>query len=376
MKKRVIAIAAAALIVSYSLFAADSASMYRQFSESLSDPGKAIGYYDSMKSQIEKETKKAKKSLEKALNARNASKANEAYGKLYELSSYGISETQTSELLSSIISSGSDMDEIKWLYDNSLYYKPVLTLNCVSSYGGRRMSWTKTISMEPGSTIELPSIDSYGNGIFRGWGITPDSVTYDPGSSISMPITDQTLYAIFADGIEFSDSVTGFSKIIDGTEDGQTVDVPVLASDDGSYIFAGWSDSSGDYIPAEENEYQVDGKGTVFHALWKKAEITDLDSRFYPLDSIPLNTQVELGFSLANKGTEDLKGVTVTLSSDSDDAVILRNHAYIPVSRAGSSLDLKGFTFAVKAAGSYTFTVTVSDSDGNVWSSEVSVNAE
>ena len=375
MKKRIIAIITALLIVSCSLFAADALSLYRSFSDSLSNPEKAIGYYDSMKKEIEKETKKATKSLEKAMAARNTEKANAAYLKLRSLSSYDITKSQSDELLSSIIAAGSDADSIKWLYKNSRFYSPVLKLTYLSSQNGRHIAWSKTICQEPGSDVTLPSLTSDSDGVFLGWGVSDDAVTYEDGSIIAMPLTDQTLYAIFGSGVSFSDSRTGLEQMTAEVEDGQIVEVPALASD-GSAIFAGWVDDSGSYLAPDDTEYKVEGNGTAFYALWKDVGFEGIHTLYYSEDSVPMNTQMERSFSLRNGGNENLNAIDVELYSDDDILIILKNHSFIPIFRAGASLDYRGFTFVAKEKGSYTIGLKAIDSEGDSWTSEFPVNVQ
>lgn len=129
MKRKFLTFLSMMLIASISLFAADAASYYDLFSSSLSDPAKAISYYEDMEKSIEKESRKLKKSLDKAYSARNAAKANEACSNLVALNQYKITKEQSDELLSAIIKNGSDKDSLKWLYENSSCYNPVLTLS-------------------------------------------------------------------------------------------------------------------------------------------------------------------------------------------------------------------------------------------------------
>ena len=375
MKKKVIAIITALLIASYSLFAADALSLYRSFSDSLSNPEKAISYYDSMKKEVEKETKKAKKSLEKAIDARNTEKANEAYLKLKSLSSYSITKSQSDELLSSIIASGSNPDSIKWLYENSRFYSPVLTLSYESSRDGRLVAWSKTILQEPGSEIILPSLSSGSDGVFLGWGISKDTVTYEDGCTISMPLTDQTLYAIYGKGVSFNDSRTGLDHMIPDVEDGQIIEIPALSSDS-SAVFAGWTDGNGSYLSPDDTEYEVEGNGAAFYALWDEASFEDVHTLYYSEKSIPVNTQVELAFTLRNSGNENLKNIDVTLYSEDENITILRNHSFIPAFKMGSSFVFRGFTFVAKEKGNYTIVLKATDSDGNSWISEVPVNVQ
>ncbi len=363
------------LIASISLFAADAASYYNLFSSSLSDPAKAISYYEDMEKSVEKESKKLRKSLDKAYSARNASKANEAYSSLVALNQYKITKEQSDELLSSIIKNGSDKASLKWLYENSPYYNPVLTLSYSYKSANRVVYKTKSVSVVPGESVTLPDDSSMAleSGVFSGWGIIEGEVTYKPGETIEMPATSQTLYAVYKSAVAFNDPITGFNEVIDDVKSGDVVTVPALTSDDEAAYFEGWADGNGSYIAPDESEYTVEGMGSTFKALWDKVSFEDFKADYYDLASIPVNNQVSISFKLNNSGTEDLKNLKLKLSSSDSSLKVVKDSAYARYLSADSSISFVNFVAVGSKPGSYTLTLTAEDGDGHTWAGDFAI---
>lgn len=378
MKRKLLTFISILLVASMTLFAADAASYYNLFSSSLSDPAKAISYYEDMEKSIEKESKKLRKSLDKAYSAKNASKANEAYSNLIALNQYKITKDQSDELLASIIKNGSDKDSLKWLYENSSYYNPVLTLSYSYKSANRSVYKTKSVSVVPGESVTLPDSDvmSSESGVFSGWGIVEGEVTYKPGEVIEMPATSQTLYAVYKSAVAFNDELTGFNQVIDDVKDGDVVTVPSLTSDDKAAYFEGWADGNGTYIAPDDNEYIVEGMGSTFTALWDKVEFEGIKADYYDLSSIPLNNQVSISFKLDNSGTEDLKNIKVKLSSSDDSVKVLKDSAYARYLSSNQSISFVNFIVVGSKSGTYNLTLTAEDSDGHSWSEDFTVTVK
>lgn len=378
MKRKFLILISTLLLATGLLFAGDAASSYNLFSSSLSEPEKAISYYEDALKSAEKESKKLKKSLDKAINARNSAKANEAYSKLVALNSYKITKEQSDELLASIIKNGSNAENLKWLYENSIYYNPVLTLSYSFNSGNRVVYKTKSVSLTPGETITLPNADEMAssNGVFAGWGVVEGTVAYQPGETIEAPVTSQTLYAVYKNALSFTDSVTGFSKVIEDVKEGDSVEVPALTSEDKSLYFEGWVNNSGSYIASDDESYTVEGSGSSFTALWDKAEIENIALNYYDLDNLKANTQASLGFTLKNSGTETLKNLSVKLEANDESVAIIKDKAYLPSLRVGSSVAFEGFTLVGTKPGTYTLTLTVEDGEEHIWAQDFSLTVK
>jgi hypothetical protein len=54
-----------------------------------------------------------------------------------------------------------------WLFENSKYYHPTLSLTLSNQSENRKVAYSQTISIKPGEKVTLPTIDIGGNnGIF------------------------------------------------------------------------------------------------------------------------------------------------------------------------------------------------------------------
>ena len=385
MKRKFTVLLVALLVAGVSLFAASASELYQNFSDAISngDVNLAIDCYTQLQEQTGKEIQKAQRSYEKALQAGNVQRAINARNDYYGISRYTMSEEDTDALLSLILKEDSEsaIEHAKWLYSNSSYYYPTLSYEWKSSSDSFSYSYSRSVTVEPGITITLPTADNVGidtsmAGVLVGWGITPDEVTYAAGETISAPLTSQTLYAIWKTEVRFTDSVTGTESVVDDVAAGDSVAVPQLTAPDDAYVFAGWVDeSTGVYLSPDDNEYILEGNGAVFTALWKKLDISGLEGRHYDIASLPVNTQSELSFTVSNAGTEDLRNLSVEVTGN-DGLSVLSGNGRVSYLRDGSSITMTGLDVVATTAGEHTLTVTITDRDGDSWSAAFTVNAQ
>ncbi len=385
MRRRITGIVAVLLIASAVLWAADVSELRTAFTDAIADgdASAAISNYDDMIAQAEKEYKKAERSYEKALEAGNMQKAMEARRDMYSISYDAMTRDETDDLLSLILSEDEEKkaEDAAWLMDNSRYYNPSITYEWSSSGDGYSFSYSSKSSVVPGEEVTLPDKDSIRvnrsiSGVLTGWGITPDEVTYAPGETIIAPYTDQTLYAIWDTAVIFKDTVTGMEQEVSDVKDGDIIDVPALANDDDSFVFAGWVDpSTGEYIAPDETTFELEGNGAEFEALWKNAELSDLEARHYSIDALPVNTQADLTFVISNNGTEDLKNVEIECTGE-DGLTVLSGNGVIRSVGAGDSVTVQGLKVVGKEAGDYMLHITATDRDGDVWSADFTVTVE
>lgn len=382
MRRRITCVAAVLLVASAVLWAADVTELRTKFTEEIAagDVSAAIESYTDMTNQAQKDYRKAERSYEKALEAGNRQKAMEARADMRNASYSAITSEETDDLLSLIVSEEEPArsEHAQWLRENSRYYHPSITYEWSASGDSYSFSYSSTKSVTPGESIVLPDKDSIrvnnaAAGVLVGWGVTPDEVTYQPGETITAPFTDQTLYAIWESQVVFRDSVTGMENTVEDVIDGDIIDVPALSYDDDSFVFAGWVDrSSGEYIAPDETEIELEGNGAVFEALWKNAELSDLESRHYDIASIPVNTQADLTFIIANNGTEDLKNIQIECTGD-EGLRILRGNGTIRTVGAGDSVTVQGLKVVGTSAGEHMLTITATDRDGDSWSADFTV---
>ncbi len=294
--------------------------------------------YDKLNEAIANEAEQARKRFYEARSKGDREAYYEAREHLSLLSTYHMDQSTSDYLLEQILG----LDEPQksevaaWLYENSPYYRPTLTLDFSSEGENYRYSYRQQIRKVPGSEIVLPSsgqlrMNSAHLGVLAGWGVTPDEVTYQGGETIQMSYTNQTLYAIYQDGVRFVDPLSGTDLFIE-TED---VEVPTPVADDASAIFAGWYDKSTNTLITDPSSYEKVGKGGYFEALWKRLAIEDITVLYYDKDTLPTNTQMSMGFSYANTGTVDLAGLRATLSSESEYVRILSDEVYLGSLDAG-----------------------------------------
>ena len=375
------------LAVSVSIVAAaDASEMYQLFSDAVNDgdAAAAMDLYSNLQSIISKDYQKAERSYEKALEAGNIRKAREAYSDMLSVSDYSITREQSDALLSAILreDEGRRAEDAAWLYENSPYYSPSVTYDWSASGDNFSYSFRRSISVTPGSEITLPTAEDIGAdtsaaGVLVGWGITPDEMTYQPGEVIAAPYTDQTYYAVWKTAVAFTDPVTGTDSTVDGTASGESIDVPQLAAPDESYVFTGWVDkTTGEYIAPDEDSYVLEGNGAAFTALWKKVDFQNLSSRHYDIEALPVDTQVDLSFDIANSGTEDIRNAEISVVSEDPGFTVLNGDGHVRFIAAGRTLTMNGLRVVATEPGTYTLTASIADRDGDVWTGNFTVTAE
>ena len=384
MTMAIVLIASATMV-----FAASVDDMYSQFADALAsgDASKAIDIYDNLQERAQKDYLNAERSYEKALDAGNFGKARQVMRDLQAMkaSSYTMTEEDTDNLLSLILKI-EDEDQKKemaqWLYANSPYYSPTVTYDWSASGDNFSYSFRRSISVTPGSEITLPTAEDIGAdtsaaGVLVGWGITPDEVTYQPGEVIIAPYTSQTYYAVWKTAVSFKDDVTGIDSTVDGTATGESVDVPAVTAPDDSYIFTGWVDkTTGEYIAPDETSYELEGNGAAFTALWKKVDFQNLTSRHYDTEALPVGTQVDLSFEIANSGSEDIRNAAIEVESSDPGLTVLNGEGNVRFIAAGRTLTMNGLRVAATEPGTYTINVSLTDRDDDVWTGSFSVTAD
>ncbi len=329
MKRTMVMIMIILTVVSMSLVARPTAEKQYAAIEaqilSLEDAKKA---YDALDEAIIKEREAAEKNLKGAVETQDRAAYQSARLALSQLSSYRMSRRQSDALLTELLSlsEGERTEWAAWLAQKSPYWKVTLTLDFSAQGEGYRYSYRQQISQKATGEVTLPSaseirFSSKHLGILAGWGVTPSEVTYAAGETIAMPYTDQTLYAIYQDGVRFVDERSGIDLTF--TEGGFTVPIP--ESKDPSAIFIGWWDRTTGQLITDTDTYTAEGKGGFFEALWKQFSIDEVTLLYYSSDKAPKNTQLALGFSYANGGTIELRGLKATLSSESEYVTLLRD---------------------------------------------------
>ena len=244
----------------------------------------------------------------------------DAKGMLRNLAYPTITAEDTEVLVKRIAESKDDASEFAaWLYDNSMFYRPVITLTKASDSGdgeSRRSSfrYSYTISMEPGSTVTLPSmnVSFTSDGVFAGWGTTEDEVTYEAGSEITMPYSDLTLYAVFKSGVMFYDYITETEVF----EDSSDISAPALEAPDDTYVFAGWYNESGEKVEGPVS--LEDGQSAAFYAGWKSVLVDDVRIKNKGSMSVTADKEYKLSFSVMNQGSISTGNLTIELVPESD----------------------------------------------------------
>lgn len=294
--------------------------------------------YDKLNEAVATEAEQARKRLYEARSEGDREKYYEAREHLQLLSTYHMDQETSDYLLENMLALGEQeiSEHAAWLYENSPYYRPTLTLDFSSEGENYRYSYRQQIRKIPGSEITLPSsgqlrLNSKHLGVLAGWGLTPDEVTYQAGETIPMSYTNQTLYAIYKEGVRFVDSISGTDLFLEGDD----VEVPTPVAEDGSAIFAGWYDKSTGSLISDPASFEVEGKGGYYEALWKRLAIEDVTTLYYDKEQLPPNTQISVGFSYANTGTVDLSGLKATLTSESEYVRILDGDIYLGSLDAG-----------------------------------------
>ena len=379
LRKTVSFIAVLALTASIA-FAASVQDLYTDFTSAVDggDVAGAIEAYDRMQEALEDERSSIGKDISKAIDKNDRVLYRNAVSDLRSLDAYTLTSADTDALLTAIVNSdsGDASQWAAWLYDNSRYYNPTLTLTTDVSGTGYRQSYRRSFSAQPGTEITLPSsmdVNPSAAGVLTGWGITPDEATYAPGETITMPYTDQTLFAIYSSRVVFNNDETGDNTVFTDVADGDVVEVPTPPDLEGA-IFEGWYDRlSGQYIAPGETEYTVRGMGARFEALYVKLEASELECGHYDVNRIPTGVQLSLTFTLSNSGSEDLSGVSITVSSDSEYARLMNTEAYMRNMYAGQDYTLTGTRLVVSrdcpSGSQLPVTVTMTDSEGRSFTS-------
>ena len=380
MKKVLTILMISVLCVTMLTAASSAEKIYNDFSNAVDsgDITTAMKKYSDLESRVSKEKNSIASSIEKAVKKNNRELYYSSLSDLEKLNSYKITKDLNDKFLTVAIKND-DSAALTWLYENSFYYSPTLTLTYSSSSKGRISRYSSTISACPGSEITLPTSNEMGintllNGELTGWGITKDEVTYKPGEKIKMPNTDQTLYAIFTPGVSFKDSVTGTDSFITANG-GDEVNVPILEHD--GMIFEGWYDSaSGIYISPENDSWSVKGNGASFKALWKALDIRTLSTGVYETTALPTQTQIPISVTIQNSGSEDITGLKYELLVEDESVTLIDNSAYSRILRSGSSVNFTGIKLVAtnEAKGkTIPISVKVTDDSNTVFSTTFNV---
>lgn len=387
MKTRRIISSLIILMLSAGLVFASSAQALQEEFEAAASSGEieaAIDAHSELEDAIAKEYRSLEKDLEKAIEKNDRQLYYSTRAQMQDLSRLGkISQEDTASLLSAIVNSDSDeaQEWALWLYENSSYYHPVLTLCADASGDSYSRTYRKSVSYAPGTEVTLPSSageNARYSGVLIGWGITPDEVTYEPGETILMPYTDQSLYAIFRSQVVFSDSESSDDTVFTDVKEGDVIQVPV-PSDSQDAIFEGWYDrSSGQYLSAEDTEYTVKGMGASFEALYIKLEADEISTGPYDVTRLPAGVQIPLTFSLTNSGSEDVCDVDITVTCDSSHARLINTEAWLRQMKSGHDYTLRNVILVISqdcpSGEEIPLTVTMEDSDGNTFSSTFTLN--
>ena len=360
------------------------------------DMDSIIEMYDDFYERLGKIAENARNDMLSARSEGDLTKYHEARDRYTALAEYVMSKEETDRLLGRILQEPEESQTpyAQWLYALSRHYRPTLTIDFSQQGDTYQYRFSQRFRQTPGSTVTLPDNTQLNTrmGLLAGWGITEDAVTYTPGQTIPMPITSQTLYAIWTKAVQFTDDVTQTEIIHEPVEDGTSVAVPQVSPVDSNYRFVGWYDTATRTLLTDETEYIVDGNGALFEGLYKHLSVDAISPLYYGFDRLPTDTQIAVGFSLANKGDLPLKGLSATLSTDSPlvtlvcDSLILRdlpagryrtnNSRIATTSQSTISGESNTFRLVIDkdapSGSEIPLTLTVTDQDGERWSSTVS----
>lgn len=294
--------------------------------------------FEKLDIAVEKEREALQKTIVDAQKKGDRHSFRQGRANLALLSTYRMSRAQSDALLGELLA----LDEparsewAQWLAQKSPYWRPTLTLDFSSQGEGYRYSYRQQISRGAGEEITLPTasqirFNTRQVGILAGWGITPDSVTYQQGETIAMPYTDQTLYAIYQDGVRFVDQRSNIDLLLTDAE----ITTPMPRSTSEAAIFAGWYDRTTGSLVDASSEYQAVGKGGYYEALWRELAIDGVALLYWDSGAVPHNTQLAIGFSYANRGNVDLRALKATLASESEYVTLLRDQLTLGRLNAG-----------------------------------------
>ena len=278
-----------------------------------------------------------------------------------------ITKEQTETLKERILNTENQEDKdalASFVYENSAFYRPTLVFDYSVDNGYYTRSYKKALSTLPGTVVTAPEVK--GDGVFLGWSLDGETVSYKSGEEIIMPYSDTVLYGVFSSGISFNDEITGNNSYIEGTE----ASVPTPISEDENLIFLGWYDNSGTKLEGDSVTVES-GKSKEFTALWEGVEISDASIRYYEEGKIPANTQVILSFPLKNVGNVVLRDLKVTVSGEG--VKVLSSDLKASLIGTGTTANASFLVYAEGEKGTEkTITATVSDASGNTWTKDFS----
>ena len=278
-----------------------------------------------------------------------------------------ITKEQTETLKERILNTENQEDKdalASFVYENSVFYRPTLVFDYSVDNGYYTRSYKKALSTLPGTVVTAPEVK--GDGVFLGWSLDGETVSYKSGEEITMPYSDTVLYGVFSSGISFNDEITGNSSYVEGTE----ASVPTPISEDENLIFLGWYDNSGKKLEGDSVTVES-GKSKEFTALWEGVEISDASIRYYEEGKIPANTQVILSFPLKNVGNVVLRDLKVTVSGEG--VKVLSYDLKASLIGTGTTANASFLVYAEGEKGTEkTITATVSDASGNTWTKDFS----
>ena len=278
-----------------------------------------------------------------------------------------ITKEQTETLKERILNTENQEDKdalASFVYENSAFYRPTLVFDYSVDNGYYTRSYKKALSTLPGTVVIAPEVK--GDGVFLGWSLDGETVSYKSGEEITMPYSDTVLYGVFSSGISFNDEITGNNSYVEGTE----ASVPTPISEDENLIFLGWYDNSGKKLEGDSVTVES-GKSKEFTALWEGVEISDASIRYYEEGKIPANTQVILSFPLKNVGNVVLRDLKVTVSGEG--VKVLSSDLKASLIGTGTTANASFLVYAEGEKGTEkTITATVSDASGNTWTKDFS----
>ena len=278
-----------------------------------------------------------------------------------------ITKEQTETLKERILNTENQEDKdalASFVYENSAFYRPTLVFDYSVDNGYYTRSYKKALSTLPGTVVTAPEVK--GDGVFLGWSLDGETVSYKSGEEITMPYSDTVLYGVFSSGISFNDEITGNNSYVEGTE----ASVPTPISEDENLIFLGWYDNSGKKLEGDSVTVES-GKSKEFTALWEGVEISDASIRYYEEGKIPTNTQVILSFPLKNVGNVVLRDLKVTVSGEG--VKVLSSDLKASLIGTGTTANASFLVYAEGEKGTEkTITATVSDASGNTWTKDFS----
>jgi hypothetical protein len=357
--------------------------------------------YDKLDDGIVRDAQQVRTDMLEAKKNGDFASFREAYARLEKLKTFRMKGEESNLLLGRIMAETEPKkgEYATWLYQRSDSYNPLLTLDFSSQGENFRYSYRQQIQKAPLSDFTLPDYtqlrtNSSQVGILKGWGLTPDELTYKAGETIKMPYTSQTLYAIWGTGVRFVDETRDI--LYEDVEIGSEVVVPTPSTSDQSAIFIGWYDRGTNTLLTDRETYTVEGKGALFEPLWKSLQVPGIEPLQYPSDALPKRTQLAVGFLMHNTGNLDLKGLEATLQSESSYVTMLIDRLFLGSLSANryatnnsrfsttGPLAIRGgyntFRFVVDdsaPSGSVLeFVLTLTDSQGDAWSLPVSFTVE